>query len=872
MFRRKRELSDFSDEFKAHLELETERLKEQGMSEAEARTAAYRAFGNVTRAQERFYESGRWLVWDHLAQDVRFGLRQLRRNPGFTVVAVFTLALGIGANTVIFSVLYGAVLDPLPYADSHRLAVLAEQGVHPEEKVAAEVSEPEFLDYQEQNHVFDEVFGGTDENIVMTAADASELFIDSRVTANLFRVLGVPPLMGRVLTPGDGKAGAAPVVVLSHKVWQTKFGGDPGIVGRTIVLNHQPTTVVGVMPPRFTFLGRDMWLPVRLSRGRPTDRMRYFFLLGHLKAGVSMEQAKADVAVLSKRFAAIYPKDQPYPGWTYGLESFADTFTYWRLPKTLDILLGAVGLLLLIACLNVANLMLVRATARDKEFAVRAALGASRGWVVRQLFIESLLLAVAGAALGCVLAWDALGGLVAIVPPYWILGEAVIRINGPVLMFTLGAAVLSTLLFGLAPALVAVRKDLQAPLQASVRGTGESLRHSRLRGLLVVGEVALSLVLLTGAGLLLRSFWGLLHLDWGYNPDNVLKASVVNFPEDRYKTPEQINQFEMKLLRRVRALPGVVSAALGDPPVYTGFPIGIEIVGKPSPGNWSALFEASSDRYFQTVGIPLRQGRTIAEDDLAGARKVAVINQAFVNKYFGGENSLGRQIKVPHFAEAPFSMAQPWFEIVGVVGDIRDNGPDNPPEPTVYIPLTLGFGWNDALLVRTVGDPMRYVKSVGRAAAEIDKEVPLTFSESMRDRLNLKWFAEPRFVMTLLLIFASLGLTLASIGVYSVLSYSVSQRTHEIGVRTALGAEATDVRRMVLKAGLRWLLVGIAIGAPASIALARILQNRIWGIKSADPLTLIAVAALLAVVGLAACYFPARRATKVDPMVALRYE
>jgi len=792
-----------------------------------------------------------------------------------TAVAVLTLALGIGGTTAIFSVFECAVLDPFPFADSHRLVALVSHDIREGQYSGFSwVSAPEFLDYQKQNRVFDEVIGGAPEQVVLPGAAAPEMLIGVWVTDNYFRVLGVPPLIGGPITPADFKPGAPPVVVLGYKAWQSKFSGDPGIVGRTIILNHQPTTVIGVMPARFTPFGAEIYLPATLSRAKATDQPLYFLVLGHLKPGVSIKQAASDVAILAKRFAAVYPKDHP-PEVTFGVESYADA-AIGDFRKTLYILLGAVGLLLLIACVNIANLLLGRATAREKEFAIRAALGAGRGRLVRQLLIESLLLAVGGSVLGCLLAWDGLAGLVAIIPPGALPSEAVVRVNGPVLLFTLGAALVSTLLFGLAPALLAVTKDLQAPLKASGRGVGESRGQSRLRNLLVVGEVALSLVLLTGAGLLIRSFFALHQVEPGYNPGHVLEANWT-LPEERYKTAEQRNQFHMEVLRRVRALPGVVSAALVAPPfVDGGIETIIEIAGKPSAENSHAQYDHSSDRLFETLGMRLLQGRSISEQDSVHGRKVAVINRTFANKYFGGENPLGRQIKVADLATGPYSVQQPWFEVIGVVSDVKGNGTrdnplEDPTQPAIYFPYTVGrMSWAE-VLVRTVGEPAALSNSVRRELAAIDKEV-VVVCWSLQDFLNRRWFAEPRFVLTMLVALASLGLTLVCIGVYSVLSYAVSRRTHEIGVRMALGAEATDVRRMVMVSGLRWLAVGIGIGVPASIALAKILQNRIWGIKSADPLTLAAVAALLTVVGLAACYLPARRATKVDPIVALRYE
>jgi len=806
-----------------------------------------------------------------MLNDLRFALRILLKNPGFTAVAVLTLALGIGGTTAIFSVIQCAVLDPFPYADSHRLAVLVAhkgQAVYP-----VRISAREFLDYSEENRVFDEVIGwdeGTD-------TGAPEWLTAAHVTGNTFRVLGVPPVLGRALIPEDSKPGAPPVVVLSYKAWTSKFGRDAGIVGRTVIMNHRATTVVGVMPPRFGWTGKDVWFPATLHKGKATDPMDYFSLVGRLKAGVSIEQAAADVVVLAKRFAAAYVKDHPKEK-TFGVEGLVESPVVdpniEELRKTLFFLLAAVGLLLLIACVNVANLLVARSIDREKEIAIRASMGASGGRLARQLLIESLLLALGGAALGCVLAWDLLGGLVALLP-YSLPNEVAIRINGPVLLFTLVATLVSTLLFGLGPALHAVRKDLQEPLKASSKGGGESLRHRRLQNLLVVSEVTLSLVLLTGASLLIRSFFALHRVELGYNPDKVLVA-IASLPEEKYKTTEQRNQFHLELLRRVRSLPGVVSAALGWPPPPNNdiTDTAIEIAGKPSPDNWHAGLHHAGDRFFETFGIRLLQGRTISEEDMAHTRKVAVVNRTFVGKYFGSEIPLGRQIKVKALAIGSQSIESPWFEVVGVVADVRDEwlGPNTPVQPEIYLPYTVLGNPFAYFFVRTHAEPALLSNSLRREVAAIDKELPLLSSWMAHDILDGPWFSGPRFMLTMLVAFASLGLLLVSVGVYSVLSYAVSRRTQEIGIRMALGAEATDVRRMVMMSGLRWLLVGIGIGVPVSIALAKILQNRIWGIKSADPLTLIAVSLLLTLVGLAACYIPARRATKVDPIVALRYE
>ena len=810
-------------------------------------------------------------------QDFRFALRVLGKNPGFAAVAVLTLALGIGATTAIFSVVYGALLNPFPYADSRRLTVLVSynkaEGGNAEWKW---VSAAEYLDYQEQNHVFDDVIGATAEQVQLTGTDVPELLRAVWVTTNTFRVLGVRPLIGRPIIAEDGRQGVAQVAVLSYKFWKSKFGGDPGIVGRTLVLNLRPTTIIGVMPPRFAWRYADVWIPATPSRAAAAGQPQSFPVIGHLRPGVTIERANADVAVLTKRFAAAYPKDHP-PDTALRLESLADAVNIdlGDHRQTHHIFLGAVGLLLLIGCINVANLLLARGTTRAREFAIRASLGASRARLTRQLMVESLLLALAGAALGCAFAWSLLRVLVAMIPEWYIPTEAVIRINGPVLLFTLSVALLSTLLFGLAPALIAAGTDLQEPLKGSGRGDAKGLGP---RNMLVVSEVAFSLVLLSGAGLLIRSFFALRHAELGYDADHVLGTGAI-LPEAWYKTPEQINRFHRESLSRVRALPGVLSAALSRPGMaIAGDAIRIEIAGKPSAEGRSAWLRRSSDGFFETMGIRLLKGRTISEEDFLHARKVAVVNRALASKYFGGDNPLGRYVRVMEGGDGFETVRQAWFEIVGVVADTRYMEWMEEPlaQPMLFIPYSVGGTRWHSVLIRTAAEPIPMLKSIRRELASVNKNLILPGEGFvLRESLNEIWFTVPRFVMSMLTAFASLGLALACTGVYGVLSYSVSRRVHEIGIRMALGAEATDVRRMVVMSGLRWLLTGIVIGVPVSIGLVKILQNRIWGIKSDDPLTpltLIVVSLLLTVVGLGACYFPARRAAKVDPMVALRYE
>jgi predicted permease len=805
-------------------------------------------------------------------QDVRYGARGLRNRPGFAALAVLTLALGIGATTTIFSVIQNVLLDPFPYTDAHRVAMIQIHDVstaRPGGRSGFQV--PEFLDYQEQNHVFEEVIGGSYEDVLIANGEGTEQFAGGLVTANTFRFLGVPPLLGRGLTPDDAKPGVPPVFVMAHKMWAAHYNLDPGIVGHTFVLNGMPATLVGIMPPRFTKLGADLWRPVMLDRGNPEINQRYFAFQGRLTKGVTLQQAAAEIDVIAHRLAQVYPQNYPKQ-FTVIVVSWVDNLV-GQFRKTLYTLAAAVGLLLLIACSNVANMLLARAAAREKEMAIRSALGAGRGRLIQQLLVESVLLALGGAILGCALAYAGIGALVGLIPDGLIPREAVIRLNVPVLLFTLAVSVVTAVFFGLVPALQTARKDIVDPLKDTGKGVSGGTRRGWLRNALVVAEVALSLMLLVGAGLLMRSFVALQRVELGLNPDRILVARLP-LPRGQYTTVAAKQRFFSQVLQRIQALPGVVAATeTSTLPPYGGIGTDIDIPGKTHSERWQGLFQLTSEGYVPTLGLRLVRGRTLSNVEVNEARRVAVVNQMLVNKYFGQEDPIGQRVKLKMletFRDGP--VENPVFEIVGVVADAKNQGIQEPPMPEVLVPYTITGAFERGILVRTAGDPSAMLNSVRHEIWAVDRNVAITLTGTLNGYLKQFSYAEPRFSLTLLGVFAAVGLLLVAIGVYSVIAYTVSRQTHEIGIRMALGAARSDVLRIFVLLGLRLIATGVAIGFLASFGVMRVIASQVWGISPHDPPTLVTVIVVMALAGVAACYFPARRAMRVDPMVALRYE
>jgi putative ABC transport system permease protein len=805
-------------------------------------------------------------------KDFAYAFRGLRNQPTFTLLAIVTLALGIGSATTIFSVIQNVLLDPFPYTDANRVVAIQIRDVKNTRGGGRSYFQaPEFLDYQEQNHVFSEVIGGGGEDVLMTNGEGTEQYVGGVVTANMFRFLGVPAQIGRGLSPDDAKAGAPPVFVMSYKMWLKNYNLDPNIVGRTFVLNNVPTTLVGVMPQRFTKLGADVWRPTVLSRSDPDAKVRYFNFQARLKPGVTMQDAQADINVVAHRLAKVYPSNYPKE-FNVKVVTWLDSLV-GEFRATLYTIAGAVALLLLIACSNVANMLLAKATAREKEMAIRTSLGAPRSRLIGQLLIESLLLAMGGAALGCLFSYAGIKGLVAAIPDGAIPREAVIRLNVPVLLFSLAIAFATALLFGLAPALQTVKRDMVEPLKDSGKGVSGGFRKGRLRNALVMVEIALSLVLLAGAGLLMRTFVGLQRVDLGFNPDKILVARLP-LPRGQYKTAAEKKQFFRNVLQRVAALPGVVAVTeTSTLPPYGGIGSEIEIPGKTHTDRWDAIFQLCSEGYFPTLQLRVLRGRTLSEVEVNDARKVAVVNQTLVTKYFGDEDPIGRRIKINFLETLPNARVEnPMFEIIGVITDAKNQGIQEPARPEMFIPYTITGAFERGILVRTAGEPLAMLNSVRREIWSLDRGVALTLTGSLEEYLRQFSYAGPRFSLILLGVFAGVGLVLTGIGVFSVISYTVSRQTHEIGIRMALGAGRKDVLGMVLRMGVRLMLAGTFAGLLVSLAAARVISSQLWGISPHDPTTLAAVVAVVAVAGFAACYIPALRATRVDPMIALRYE
>jgi putative ABC transport system permease protein len=806
-----------------------------------------------------------------LLQDVRYGLRGLRRNIAFTAVAVVSLALGIGANTAIFSVVNAVLLKPPPLRDADRLVMVWSE----QPKIGAvhdEVPPATYADWKAQNHSFDEMAALTFQSFNITGDGEPEKVTAYGVTANFFPLLGVEPALGRTFLADEDRPGGAKVVVLSYGLWRRRYGGDRSVVGHEILLNGEKYAVVGVMPRDFQFLQSytGLWVPAALSPEVLSRRNENSLdVLARLRPGVTAEQASADIAAISARIARDYPDDAE--GQESSVIPLREQLSGGARGQLL-LLLAAVGFVLLIACANVANLLLARAARRRKEIAVRTALGASRLRLARQLLTESVLLSLLGGALGLLLAAWGFEFLKRLIPDALSLSTE-LKLSLPVLAYATAVSFATGVIFGLAPALRASKADVADALKQGGGRTGLGT-SDRLRGALVVAEVALSLVLLVGAGLLIQTIFGLRAQYAELHPSQLLTVRTV-LPQNKYASPVRRAQFYDDVLARVTGLPGVVSAGYTTsvPLQWKGGANGFRIEGvEPPPGVIeNAVHRQVSARYLETVGLKLRDGRYFDEHDDARSQPVVVINETMARQFFDGESPLAKRISFGNEGDDK----EPWRTIVGVVADVRQMGMDEPVKAEMYIPYrqmtTFPFYKPRDLVIRTAGDPMSLVPAVRSEIHAVDPDQPLSNIATMEEQLGEET-ASRGLAMRLLSAFAALALVLAAVGIYGVLAYFVEQHVPEIGVRLALGAQPRYILGLVLKKGMALAVGGIAVGVAASLALTRVISGLLFGVSATDPETYALISLLIAAVAFVACYLPARRATKVDPLVALRHE
>jgi predicted permease len=870
------------EELSQHLEDQFEQARQRGATESEARqevlgdlnenellaTALKRVERRVEPEPLVIGKDGKTNVIADLWRDIRYGLRMLARSPGFTIIAVLALALGIGANSAIFSVVNTVLLRPLPYKNPGALVMVWDDQAHlgfPKDTP----SPANFLDWREQNTVFEGMAALAEGSFNLSGVGEPERFDGRRVSVNFFSLLGVEPQVGRAFTPEEDKPGTR-VVILSYGMWQRRFGGDPGVVGRAINLNGESYTVVGVMPGNFQFPTRkdQLWVPIAFAADEAAQRgSHYLEVIARLKPGVTLQQARVEMKTIAARLEKQYPDTNMRVG---SVVTPLHEQVVGDIKPALLILLGAVGFVLLIACANVANLLLARAAVRQKEISLRLALGASRARLVRQFLTESVLLAGLGGGAGLLVSLAGIRALKRFIPDTISQVQA-IDIDSKVLIFTLLVSLATGLIFGLAPAIQASSFNLNETLKEGGRDSGASVRGNRIRGVLIIAEVAVSFILLIGAGLLINSFFHLRTLNPGFRIDHLLTAKV-DLSDTKYPDAQRRIAFFEEVVRRVRELPGVQSVAAGGnlPFTYNGDSMSIAAEGVPDPPpdqRPDVVYRTVGPGYLSTMGIPLARGRDFNDQDTLDNTLAVVISEKTAKHYWPNQDPIGKRLK-----PGSSTSESPWRTVIGIVKDVRQNDFVAQPKMQMYLSFRqVKFDRANALVVRTTVDPMSLANSVRNAVWAVDKDQPVSNIRSM-DEIVSDAVARQRFSMLLLAIFAGVALVLAAVGIYGVMSYSVAQQTREIGIRMALGAQRSDVLRMTIKQGLKLVGLGLLIGLAAAFILTRVMATLLFGISATDPLTFLTISLVLLLVAMLASYIPSVRAMRVDPMVALRYQ
>jgi putative ABC transport system permease protein len=865
-WRRKQLDRELEEEVRTHLEMAANERVDRGEDKNEAERSARREFGNVGLVKEVTQDVWGWRWLENLYEDARFGLRMLRKSPGFSAVAVLTLALGIGANTAVFTVVNGVLLQPMPFPEPGRLFLVSFSPLHGPFETGPSLSDRDYLEFRDQDRLFEHLTSFTGGRVNLAGTGDPAQIPAASVTIDFFSTLQLRPEIGRGFSVEEDQPGRDNVVVLSNKLWNERFGSDPQILGKTVSLDSVSRTVVGVMPAGFGFpYEAEVWLPLAIRIDSHNSYSRP--VVGRLKAGFSRQQALAELETFTQRLPRRPGENkQELVAQIIPLKELLVT----NIRQSLLIFAGAVGFVLLIACANVANLFLARAAGRGQEMAVRNALGAGRWRLARQLLTESTLISVAGGAVGIVLAFWSVPALIALAPAGTIPRIEMIRIDASVLVFTFGLSMITGMVFGLAPTLQATRRDVRESLNRAGRSlTG---RHEGMRNALAVSEIALALVLLTGAGLMLKSFLRLRAVKPGFEPENVMTMTV-DLPESAYRTAAQMRAFHTRTLESLSNLPGVLAAG-----AVNWRPLGNELTmgdfqvegGQPLPPGYMVDKPCVSPGYFRAMGIRLLRGREFAEGDDSTAPGVVIVSQSVARSLWPGSDPLGKRVSMEDHPKPG-----DWLTIVGVVDDVKQQGLAKKSDPAIYQPYLQVthpfFLIHMTFVARTASNPLGVASGMRGVLSEIDKDQPVQSITAM-DNLIAETTAEPRFQARLLTVFAIMALALAIVGIYGVLAYSVAQRTHEIGVRMALGAQTANVVRMLLRSTLVLVGAGVMIGTAGALAVTRVLAKFLFEVKPSDPPTIAAVALTLVCAALAACYIPARRAMRVDPMVALRYE